>query len=463
MSATDSRPRANGTRARESVGAWLPFAGVFVLVLLSRLPFLGAGYGDINDAWRVANAAREIGITGRYTASRFPPHPVQEIACSVLWRQGPLLLNGATALLSAVAVLFFALSIRRLGIGSVLPASAALALAPVIFVNSTNATDYLWALSFILGSLYFVLDRKPILSGVFLGLAIGSRITSGAMLLPLGLLLIQREKPGSRLGPLARFAGSACLVGAATFAPVFRTYGFRFFTFSEGSHPSVFDIIRRASVDLWGNLGVCAILLALAWQFLRRKSAVDTSGLAPERRQQVLLWLLTIGLYGAAFLRLPYLAAYMIPAVPFALLVLATLLPGSIFRVVCLAVVLSSFVNVGKRGLSAGPIFVDRKSRLEGMAYTQRIVDLGRRLPNPSVIVAGHWLPKVEVYVRGGREGQVEYAWLLDANSARNYRDRGFDIYFLPRQREYNLSYYGVDLAAYGAMPLVASSGGWHW
>jgi membrane-bound ClpP family serine protease len=167
------------------------FGGILVVTFLSRVPFLDAGYGRINDAWRVATAAREIATSGRYTASRFPPHPVQEIVCSLFWRGWPVASNAATAVLSAFAVLFFALSLARLGIDGVLEASAALAFAPVIFINSTSSLDYLWALAFILGSLFFVLDRKPILAGIFLGLAIGCRITSGAMLLPL-LILVWR-------------------------------------------------------------------------------------------------------------------------------------------------------------------------------------------------------------------------------------------------------------------------------
>ena len=68
-------------------------------------------------------------------------------------------------------------------------AGFALAFTPQVYINSSNTTDYVWALAFILGSLYFVLLGRPLMAGILLGLAIGSRITSGAMLLRLGVLL----------------------------------------------------------------------------------------------------------------------------------------------------------------------------------------------------------------------------------------------------------------------------------
>src|ERR1043166_6986783 len=66
---------------------------VFLVVLLSRLPFLDAGYGVNVDAWRVALRAVEIAITGDYSVSRFPGYPIQEIVCSWFWRGGPFALN----------------------------------------------------------------------------------------------------------------------------------------------------------------------------------------------------------------------------------------------------------------------------------------------------------------------------------------------------------------------------------
>jgi hypothetical protein len=439
------------------------FGGILVVTFLSRIPFLDAGYGRINDGWRVASAAREIATTGRYAASRFPPHPVQELVCSLFWRQGAVAFNAATAFMSALAVLFFALSMDRLRIAGILEASAALAFAPVIFVNSTSSLDYLWALAFILGSFYFVLDRKPILAGIFLGLAIGSRITSGAMLLPLLILAWRTLDPDKRIFASAKLVAAAGVVGIATFVPVVARYGLSFWTFIERGS-SAEEVLGRASTALWGRLGVAAIVLSLAWWVFRmvfRRPSVRPLGV--ERRTVVLVCIVSIALYVIAFVRLPHVPAYLIPAMPFVLLLLAILLERPVFRVVCIAVALSSFAIVGRSGLSAGPIFEDHRYRIEAMDYTKRIVEIGRTLTRRTIVVAGKWAPKIEVYVPEGRSGPVQYVYLVNDKELRGYQEQGFDVYFLPGQRSYNFNRYGVDLPARGVKPLVPDSAGWHW
>jgi hypothetical protein len=168
-------------------------------VALSRLPFLASGYGVNVDAWRVARVARQLSETGLYEVSRFPGYPVHEIVCSWLWRGGPCALNGASAICSVAAVWVFILCARRLGCRDSVLAGLALAMSPVFFVNSVTAKDYVWALAFVLGSLFCVLDRRPTLAGLLLGLAVGCRITSAAMILPLALLFVGRD--GKRTAP----------------------------------------------------------------------------------------------------------------------------------------------------------------------------------------------------------------------------------------------------------------------
>src|SRR5947209_17108478 len=61
---------------RTSSDHW-KYAVLFAVVLLSRLPFLNAGYGVEIDGWRVALAARHIAQNGVYEVSRFPGYPLQ--------------------------------------------------------------------------------------------------------------------------------------------------------------------------------------------------------------------------------------------------------------------------------------------------------------------------------------------------------------------------------------------------
>ena len=134
---------------------------LIAIVLASRLPFLSAGYGSDPDAWRIAGAARVLGTTGEYVASRLPGYPVPEILYSLIWKGGPIALNLVTALLSASSVALFFLSLRLLSCHNSFSLSLGLAFTPIIYVNSTNAMDYVWALTFILGGFYLVIHDQP--------------------------------------------------------------------------------------------------------------------------------------------------------------------------------------------------------------------------------------------------------------------------------------------------------------
>ena len=75
---------------------------VGLAVLLSRLPFFGHGYGTDPDAWFVVQSAMSIS-EGRWVSSRPPGYPLQEAVCALLWRGGPLAVNGVAVLASAVS------------------------------------------------------------------------------------------------------------------------------------------------------------------------------------------------------------------------------------------------------------------------------------------------------------------------------------------------------------------------
>jgi hypothetical protein len=239
-------PTVEATLARRWTDDSFLFISVAGLVLLSRIPFLGHGYGTQDDAWRVALAAHSIATTGQYSASRFPGYPVQEFVCSLLWSGGPWALNGMKALLTSIGTGFFALSMKALDCKDNMIASLALAFIPIVYTTSTMSLDNLWALAFILSSLYFVLLRRPVVAGVLLGIAIGCRITSGAMLVPLGVVMSKGQIRRETLRNICAFCVAAGLVGAATFAPVVATYGWGFFTFYERWHPSWRDVVHQA-------------------------------------------------------------------------------------------------------------------------------------------------------------------------------------------------------------------------
>jgi hypothetical protein len=424
--------------------------------------------------------ARRICETGQYTASRLPGYPLPELIGALLWRGGPLVLNGCTAVFSAWAAASFIRAAKVLGSADPLLAGLALAMTPVVFVNSVNSMDTVWALALILASHHAVLIGRPTRAGVLLGLAIGCRMTSGAMLLPLSILLCARQVKGRRGRAVAALCLAACLVGALLFVPVFARYGWGMLHFSEPpDYPSALSVVSRATLHVWGGVGLVGVFFGVlsmmpGRRVLRRASNPSSAGGAT-----VACSIVAVGLYAIGFARLPLSEGYLIPAVPFAILLMGQFLSRRVFRFVCVTLCLSPFVCgigraesesawtysdravrfvVGGQSLvldaTRGPILRAHAERVGGAVFVDRILSNGRSLPEGSVVIVGYWLPQIRVRLGGGSTDHVRYVYLLDEASLAAHRSEGNGVYYLPEMAAFNREVYGIDPRAAGAIPL---------
>ncbi len=427
-----------------------------VVVLVSRLPFLGTGYGIDADAWRVAWAAQSIAAGGEYIASRLPGYPVQELACSLLIKGGPWALNGASALFSVIAVIFFTMTMRSLGFKDHLIAGLALAFTPLVYVNSVNSMDYLWALAFMMASLYYVVTARWLIAGILLGLAIGCRITSAALLLPLAWFVFWR-KPARPLVSLLKLSLSALLIGAIAFMPLIFKYGWDFLTFADHSYPDPLRVIRMATVQVWGRFGLTVILAALVGLVVWKRvfaGGGKVSRLSPAAPTP---WFLAIGVYLIIFLRLPHDAGYLIPVAPFVILLLAKYLRRRFFAILSFALALSCFVSICRsNGICKGAIIYDHAVRVQNMTFTRQALSTADRLPDKTIVVAGWWQPQIQVLLPFESPKRRAWVYLVEEPVINRLVDSGYAIYYLPGMDKYNQQVHGIDLAKYGATSLLA-------
>ncbi len=450
---------------------WGYFSLVALTVFVTRLPFLNAGYGLDPDAWRVAKAARIIASERSYSVSRLPGYPIHEIVSALLWRGGPLALNAATAIMSGVAVAFFGLSICALGYRDHLAACAALAMTPVVFLGSVEAKDHLWELAFVMGSLYALLCGRSILSGVALGLAIGCRITSIGMLFPFLILIAERNEADARLHPAFRFSLAAILIGGVNRLPVIVKYGWGAFSFADHGYPPIPLVLHRLTIEAWGVLGMIGWGIAGTGLILNIWRRIHPSQDAPPiSRPHSFPWIIVVVIYLLGFLRLPHHSAYLIPAIPFLILLMANFLDRGWFLVFCGFVGLSPFflsidiplpeenppfptsvrraTVAGRKvvwSLREGPIFLDHARRLNRMRLLRKVIEEEREAKTKRVTVAGWLLPELELSLPVNPNPQVEYVYLLDHGQARDYLDRGFEIFHLWGQEEFSRAVLGAD------------------
>ena len=380
-----------------------------LVVFLSRLPFLFAGYGSEEDAWLLPLTAKHIALTGQYELSRAPGHPLQEIIYSLMWNAGPFAYNLLTAIASVIAVLFFALSLRQLDFKHYLFASFAFAFTPIIFISSTYAIDYMFAMAFVMGSFYFLLTwiknsssessawRQLILSGIVLGLAIGFRITSGAILIPFCILLLPISKNGFK--GILIFSFTTVAIGLLTYIPVIKTYGFSFFTFSDQfPYPNLPKVFYKLTISVFGTVGFLAMIFYKI-KILYKKISLKENMFSSEMSGKLFFSCLAVILiYIISYLRLPQKSAYFIPAIPFIIILYGYFLSSRAFKIFCVLITMSSFffsINLtdSLRGSAhsslamkfkisgqeifidplTGPVFSDYTKRLNKISFTEEV------------------------------------------------------------------------------------------
>jgi len=398
---------------------------LFVVVLLTRLPFLGPGFGSDPDAWRIAGAARDIARTGHYEASRFPGAPVVEIADAVLLRLGPWTLPLASAIWGAIACVAFYVALCRLGARGCFWAALALAFTPVFWIHTTDAMDYSWALGLGMVALALAVHGRAVLAGVALGSAIGCRIPTAILIVPIAILLAGRAH--------TRFVVATILLGALALAPSFLTYGTRFLSAYEFGHVPWIYVFKGATRDVWGVIGTVAVALAIVIAIVRIREVP---------RRELFAILSAIALTGAVYLRLPHEGAYLLPAVPFVLLLFAlTLDETGVTMLACALMVSSLFIDVfqsDRHGpeptatalhfqasgyalsldVTRGPVLAERARREFDIDFRDAILEKASRISARDMVAVYEALPSVLWAVPVGSPGHPTFVHLVDREQA---------------------------------------------
>ncbi len=452
-----------------------------VIVLITRLPFISDGYGLDGDAWSVAISAQHWHDTGEYSASRLPGYPVHEYLCSLFADYGYIGLNLLTVFFSVMAVLFFAMILRLLRFRYIFLASITMSMIPVFYIHSTTTIDYIIAISFVLAGMYFLLKEKIILAGIFLGLAIGTRITSGAMLIPFSILLVEYDGFKNNLKRISRLIIPALITGAVLFIPVLQKYGLGFFTYYNVPYPSIAKVLYKFSIEVWGVFGLLGLIISTVLLFLPDR-ITNKKFLFPRSVNEkfVVAWLVTIDLYIIAFLKLPMESGYLIPLIPFVILIFGKYLYDKAFVFLCVMLILSSFVctispkerydsisptksslvfeAAGEKlffDIFKGPVLSYKERRKNGMDFVNKLLTSTDTINRKSVIVAGRWYNQMFVQCADTAKLNFKLRAYLSEDEAVFFYAKGYIIYYLPKQDIYNKIMRNVDLDVYGAIPYL--------
>lgn len=432
-----------------------------IIIFLSRLPFLSAGYGAEEDSWGIALAAHNTKTTGVFEVSRFPGHPFQELIYSALWGIGPFGYNVLSTVFCVFASVFLFLILKHFqaDVLSSFFGSLAFAFTPIIFISSTYTIDYIWTIAFVLASFYFLLKEKTVLAAIFIGIAIGCRITAGAMLLPMAYWIFEKENTKESIKKIAKMSLIAIVVGSALFLPVVWVYGKEFFMYyDQFPYPPMAKVLYKATIGVWGLVGFVSLLFFFAYILIKKTK--------PNlyKNKIIVFVLLTLMLYTISYFRLPQKSGYWIPVVPFFILLFFILLNKKQFYFFCCLLSISSFcfsINLTDpiRGSSystsaikytisgqeifldplSGPVFADYTKRLQKLNYTDRVLKRIESTKEKKVLICGWWYNELMVKsLDKEMPGHVVLEGYIDQEKMLYYKTMDHELFYLPEQEIYN-------------------------
>lgn len=452
-----------------------PHSGLILLgtlTLLSRLPFLWAGFGSEEDSWLLPLTAKNISESGLYEMSRAPGHPLLELLYASLYNNGlyALYTNLISAISSVIAVVFFSTGLKSYGFRNYIFAGYAFAFTPVVFISSTYTIDYMPAMALAMISWYFVIHARSeqsentsfslLLAGVALGIAVGIRITSGALLIPFAILLYDQP---DKMKKITTISLATLLTSFIAYLPVISIYGINFFHYSDQfPYPNLFKVIYKATFGAFGLIG----LLALGFVKL---SALSTKTLIPVHMPRNLLTacILTIILFIISYLRLPQKSAYLIPVIPFTIILASYYVNEQKFKIICILLTASSFlgsINLTDplRGANrsqasftfqlggqeifvdvlSGPIYADYSKRLKKIEYVDKVFEKTQAEKSKILLISGWWYNQLLVRRWGTEVNEnVKPAFYVSQQEMEDHLKMGYKIYYLPEQDLYNDQY----------------------
>lgn len=426
-----------------------------VIIFISRLPFILPGFGMDPDAWRIVLSANKLYDTGLYTPSRLPGFPVPEFIYFILLEftngiLSPLSFNLATAFIGLLSLVFFYLILTKLSINNRFVLLLPLAFSPLFYINSVNSMDYVWALTFILASFYYCITGYNIGAGILLGIAVGARLSSLAFLIPICYWIIFPEYNQERLKWALNFCLVTLLTSIIIFFPVYSNYGIHIFSYDKLIYPSFLIILGRMTIKIWGVIGVFIIGGIFLYIVIKRKRYPIVT-LDNQQKKIINVSIIVMIIYLLLFIRLPMESGYLLPIVPFFIILLGIYMDKKLAVTLAIGMIISCFfLNVERSGVSIiGIVPKDHSTRIEDLNNLNSKVNqaIGMKVGSLKIISESSY-PKLEVLgIRDNISEEINsrFIYLPTISEIDSLINAGVTLYYLESAKEGLLLYYNNE------------------
>ena len=451
-----------------------------VLVVLSRLPFIWTGYGADADAWRVARAADTLWRSGQYEPSRLPGYPLHEILLAPIVPAGGSPLSNSLTVAASLLALFAWYHVAARAIRFPLLSTIGLAFLPLFWISSDSTTDYVWSLLFILLSLRSLFDKRILLGGVCLGLAVGFRPSNLVAILPLlAFLLLQERSPRKA----TVFIAATLATSVIAFSPLLLRYGPAGWVSETLSETSDISFTWSQRIQFFAyrslySLGPLAGIYGAGLLVLRQEILLK----AIRSRDPILVSsLVAVATYTLLYFIVPLERFYLLPAVPFLLIVMERLATRNQFLIFVCCLISFAFVNpdiimhkdiVGTPGLNVhwGLVVEDYHKRTELLEDRERIA--GVQLQGKALIMTGGgeafwfqneavlpdtsscWRNVAAVVSTHVRNPDLHFVAMLSREELVTFRSMGFTVYCLAAPQQFIERTTGLEMQDEG-IPII--------
>ena len=288
-------------------------------VVILYLPFVFMGPGSDPDSIRELHSGETLLWQHRYVMSRPPGYVPYELFCGVLYAVGGVVAsNAATLAMSLLLLESFLRVCECFEVPSRHLLGATIAIHPIYWTTSTCTIDFIWALACFFIGFRMLLDGRNWIAAAMLGLAIGIRLSSVLLVAP---LLIFQAVARPRDATVIKTAALALAIGASLYVPAFIVSGnsLAFLTYYVGAW-TWSDCVGRLlykNVYFWG-LPAALYLCVVAPMTLRALMRCER-----KFAGVIVFSICIIAAFEALFLKLPVQRAYLLPILPFVLILLA--------------------------------------------------------------------------------------------------------------------------------------------
>jgi hypothetical protein len=271
------------------------------------------------------------------------------------------------------------------------------------------------------------------------------------------------------------------VVAIVSFIPIIAQYGLSFLMYyDQFPYPSMAKLVYKMFFGVFGFVGIIAIGLAVLSILLNREKQKNGELFETQLDHKIIAAsFIVLILFFISYLRLPQKSGYMLPILPFVILLFGYYLNSMSFKLLCGAFILSSFVcsiNLTDKirgaeyskyafvytvsgqeiffDVLSGPIFSDYSKRIQKEKYVETIIQKAERSKIKTVVISGWWCNQIYVeQINRSVNKYVSFEFYIDSSKINKYLAQGYEITYLPEQNIYNDLMYKMELTDNVAKP----------